>query len=103
VAHTRAQALKLLEKRQLGIVTFQGVGDNMAYITDPRGPIGGIKEGINDAFLDIGAAVAYHMRGPPTALEKREEHCVDPLTVPCLAQAQANDLNLFQRQRSAHA
>ena len=43
------------------------------------------------------------MRGPPTALEKREEHRVDPFPVPCLAQAQANDLNLFQRQGFALA
>ena len=37
------------------------------------------------------------MRGPPTALEKREEHRGDPFTVPCLAQAQTNDFNLLQR------
>ena len=43
------------------------------------------------------------MRGPPTALEKREENRVDPVTVPRLAQAQANDLNLFQRQGLALA
>src|SRR5712691_10571784 len=43
------------------------------------------------------------MRGPPTTLEKRAENRVDPCTVPCLAQAQANDLNLFQRQGFALA
>jgi hypothetical protein len=43
------------------------------------------------------------VRGPPTALAKREEHRVDPVTVPRLAQAQANDLNLVQRQGLALA
>src|SRR2546427_8681583 len=43
------------------------------------------------------------MRGPPTALEKREENRVDPCTVPSLAQAQTNNFALLQRQRFAHA
>jgi len=43
------------------------------------------------------------VRGPPTALEKREENRVDPFSVSCLAQAQANDLKLFQRQGFALA
>jgi hypothetical protein len=103
VAHPRAQALKLLKKGHLGIGMLQGIGDTMAHIADPRCPSGGLTEGINDAFLASGAAVAHHVRGPPTALEKREENRVDPLPVPCLAQAQAKDLNLLQRQRSAHA
>src|SRR5512132_3695248 len=43
VANPRAQALKPLAEGQLGIVMFQGVGDKMAYIADPRCPIGGFK------------------------------------------------------------
>ena len=43
------------------------------------------------------------MRGPPTALEKRDQRGFDPLSVPRLAQAQANDLDLLQRQRFALA
>ena len=42
LAHPRAQALKLLEEGQFGIVMFQGVGDKMAHIADPRRPIGGL-------------------------------------------------------------
>jgi hypothetical protein len=43
VAHARAQALKLLEEGQLGIVVFQSVGDKMAHIADPRRPMRGLK------------------------------------------------------------
>src|SRR5215831_1778591 len=43
VANPCTQALKLLKEGQLGIVMFQGVGDNMAHIADPRGPIGGLQ------------------------------------------------------------
>src|SRR5206468_11939961 len=97
------QTLKLLEEGPLGIGMLQGVGDKMAHIADPRRPIGGLKSGLDHALLAIGAAVTHYVRGPPTALEKREENRVDPCTVPCLAQAQANDLNLFQRQGLALA
>ena len=103
VAHARAQALKVLEEGQLGIGVFQGVGDNMAHIADPRRPMRGRKYGIDDTFFAIGAAVTHHRRGPPTAREKREENRVDPCTVPCLAQAQTNHFDLLQRQRFAHA
>ena len=43
VAKAGAQTLKLLEEDQLGIVMFQGVGDIMAHIADPRRPIGSLK------------------------------------------------------------
>src|SRR5215475_1892401 len=43
LANPRAQTLKLLEEGQLGIVMFQDIGDKMAHIADPRGPIGGLK------------------------------------------------------------
>ncbi len=82
---------------------FEGVGDKMAHIADPRRSIGGLKQGLDDAFLDIRAAVTDHVRGPPTVREKRQEHRVDPVTVPGLAQAQANHFDLLQRQRFAQA
>jgi hypothetical protein len=63
----------------------------------------GRKEGLDETFLAIGAAVTHHRRGPPTALAKREEHRVDPCAVPCLAQAQTHHFDLLQRQRFAHA
>jgi hypothetical protein len=97
VAQACAQALKVLEEGQFGRGVLQGVGDHMAHIADPRRPMRGLKEGLDDPFLDIGAAVTHHMRGPPTALETREEHRGDPVTVPWLAQAQTNDFNLLQR------
>src|SRR5205823_4650910 len=103
VAKAGAQTLKLLEEGQLGIVMFQGVGDKMAHIADPRRPIGSLKSGLDDAFLDSGAAVTDHVRGPPTALEKRQENRVDPVTVPGLAQAQTHHFDLLQRQRLAQA
>src|SRR5712692_11208514 len=103
VAPACAQALNVLEEGQLGRGVLQSVGDNMAHIADPRRPMRGLKEGIDETFLDSGAAVTHHMRGPPTALEKREENRVDPFTVPCLAQAQTNHFDLLQRQRFAHA
>ena len=102
-AKAGAQTLKLLEEDPLGIVMFQGVGDKMAHIADPRRPIGSRTEGLDDAFLDSGAAVTDHVRGPPTALEKRQENRVDLVTVPGLAQAQANHFDLLQRQRFAQA
>jgi hypothetical protein len=53
VANARAQALKLLKEGQRGIVMFQGVGDKMAYIANPRSGVGSLKQGIDDSFLDI--------------------------------------------------
>src|SRR5688572_12009252 len=43
LANPSTEALKLLEKRQLRIVVFQGVSDKMAHIAHPRGPLGGLK------------------------------------------------------------
>jgi hypothetical protein len=71
----------------------------VAHIADPTRTIGRSKQGIDDPFLDIGAAVTHHVRGPPTAFEKRDQIRFDQLTVPSLAQAQANDFDLLQRQR----
>jgi hypothetical protein len=103
VAHPRAQPLKLLEDGQLRRVMFQDVGDKMAHIADPRRPLGGLKYGLDDAFLAIGATVTHHVRGPPTAREKRQENRLDPCTVPGLTQVQANDLHLVQPQGFALA
>ena len=85
VAHPRAQALQLLHEGHLGRGMFHGVGDNLAPIAAPRGPLGGRTSGLDDALLALGAAGAPHGRGPPTALEKREENRGDPLPVPGLA------------------
>ena len=103
VAHPRAPTLQLLAEGYLGRGMFQDIGDTMAHSAAPSGPIGGRKEGLDDALLALGAAGTPDVRGPPTALAKREEKRVDPFTVPWLAQAQAKDLNLFQRQRLALA
>ena len=51
LAHPRAQALKLLEEGQFGIVMFQGVGDKMAHIADPRRPIGASSKVSTIPFL----------------------------------------------------
>src|SRR5262244_142774 len=103
LAHPRAQALHLLEEGQFGRGMLQGVGDTMAHIADPRGPLGGLQEGIDEAGLALGAAVTPHVCGPPTALETREENRADPCPVPWLAQAQAHDLTLLQRPGCALA
>ena len=82
---------------------LQGVGDTMAHIAAPRPPPGGRKDGRDDACRARGAAVTHHVHGPPTAHAKREEHRLDPCPGPGLAQAQANDLHLMQRQGFALA
>jgi hypothetical protein len=101
LANERAESLKLLEEGQLGIVVFQSIGDKVRYIANPTRPVGGLKQGIGDAFLNIGATVTHHVRGPPAQFEKGLEIRFDPLTVPGLAQTQANDVDLFERQSLA--
>jgi hypothetical protein len=98
LANARAEGLKLLEEGQLGIVVFQGIGDKVRHIANPTRLVGGLKQGIGDSFLNIGSTVTHHMRGPPTACEKGLEIRFDSLTVPGLAQAQANDVDLLECQ-----
>src|SRR5260370_39738974 len=77
---------------------FQGIGDKVSHIAHPTRLVGGLKQGIGDSFLHIESTVTHHIRGPPAKFEKGLEIRFDSLTVPGLAEAQANDVDLFERQ-----